>query len=284
MLSGLLAGTHLLTGQYCVATGEMHAAAAHFEFARLNAPSRPAAALAAVLEAEVHLSTPPLQHGEQQQAEQQQQGAQEGSGTPVVMGDVARALAALGPFYTVQGGTPAASTSAAGSSMSGGAGSGGSESLPGVLGHLEDVACKLASATCLAQQGELGTAFQLLSSVLKVALRRVDHHQLTCAILNHMALIYLRQQPQQGSRIDIHSAKEMARSSLSLSQQERDLWAENQAMRTMSRIAKLKGENDQAGSRSTAEPEQRITVAVMDALSDSGRHGYAVGWGLRAMA
>ncbi|GLI66110.1 hypothetical protein VaNZ11_009821 [Volvox africanus] len=284
MLSGLLAGTHLLTGQYCVATGEMHAAAAHFEFARLNAPSRPAAALAAVLEAEVHLSTPIQQHGEQQQ----QQEAQEGSGTPVVMGDVARALAALGPFYTVQSGsTPAASAGAAGGSMTGGAGggagSGGRGSLRGVLGHMEDVACKLASAACLAQQGELGTAFQLLSSVLKVALRRLDHHQLTCAILNHMALIYLRQQPQQGSRIDIHSATEMARSSLSLSQQERDLWAQNQAMRTMSCIAKLKGEDNQVGGKSTADQEQKITAAVMDALADSGRHGYAVGWGLRAM-
>ncbi|GFR44020.1 hypothetical protein Agub_g5176, partial [Astrephomene gubernaculifera] len=47
LLAAHLPGLHALTGQYCVATGELPAAAAHFEFARTSAPSRPAAALAA---------------------------------------------------------------------------------------------------------------------------------------------------------------------------------------------------------------------------------------------
>ncbi|EFJ41116.1 hypothetical protein VOLCADRAFT_98912 [Volvox carteri f. nagariensis] len=285
LLRGLLPGAHLVTGQYCVATGELPVAVAHFEFARRNAPSRPAAALAAVLEAEVHLSVRPNTHPQAQQ----HQAA--GAG-----GDVGSALAALGPFYAAaqEGTTNPTSVSAsgklAGSAMAaaaaavagGGGGVGGGPDVGG-LGNLEEAACMLASASCLEQQGELAAANQLLSRALKLAFKRLGHTQLTCAILNQLAPIIMSQQPGQP---DTHSASEAAKSAVTLSQQAGDLWAEAQGKQLLAAIARVRGEPDRAAAEaaSAARRLHRIAAAAAEALSDSGRHGYAAGWGLTAVS
>ncbi|GLC37225.1 hypothetical protein PLESTM_000556300 [Pleodorina starrii] len=274
LLQGLLPGVHLLTGQYCVATGETAAAVAHFQVARLNAPSRPAAALASVLEAQAHLSTPQQQQPQQQEEGQQPQQPQQQP--QQAMGDVARALAALGPFYVVS----EAALGAAGGVAGGGGGGGDVSRLSGCLGNLEDAACLLGSASCLVQQGQLGEANTLLSRALKIAFKRLGHTQLTCAILNQLAPIFLASEPP-----DTHSATEAAKSAVTLSGTAGDLWAAAQGKQLLSAIARLKGEDHRAEAEAAAagRRQQRITAAAAEALADSGRHGYAACWGLQAV-
>ncbi|GFR44021.1 hypothetical protein Agub_g5177, partial [Astrephomene gubernaculifera] len=181
---------------------------------------------------------------------------------------VARALAALGPFYTDAQGLP------------GGGLPPGGEPGPhsGALGYMEEAGCLLASAACLAQQGQLGNANQLLSRALKTSHRRLGHTQLVCAVLGELAPTFLAQR-------DAHPALEALTSAATFSRTAGDLWAEAAAKRKLATIFTQQADGKKAAeaAASAGRREQRIAAATAAALADSGRHGYAAGWGLRTV-
>ncbi|KXZ44177.1 hypothetical protein GPECTOR_71g538 [Gonium pectorale] len=261
LLRPLRPGVHLLAGQYCVAVGETAAAAAHFKVANAHASNRCAAAVSAMLEAEAHLAAAAAGPAVQGQAQGQDTPQQQQQ----LADAVALAVAALGSFY---------SDAIAGGGAS--APNGGGRAAP--LGYFEDAVCLMASASCLAQQGQLMQANQMLSRALKTAHRRVGHTQLVCCILQELAPTFLAQG-------DAHSALEAIHSANGFSRSTGDLWAEAKGKRHLAAVLTQQGENDKAASAaaSAARRESRIREAAAEALADSGRHGYAAGWGLQTV-
>ncbi|KAG2496647.1 hypothetical protein HYH03_005467 [Edaphochlamys debaryana] len=256
LLAHMGPGVHVLCGQYCLAAGEAAAAAAHFQVARLHSSNRPAQALAAVLEAGAHLS-PHVAGGEASPS-----GAPVGPQAPE---GVARALQALGPFYAVDSAT--------------GVPAPGPGALPGPLGYVEEAGCLLASACCLASQGRLPDANQLLSKALKLAHRKLGHTQLVCAVLSELGPIFLAEGNTQ-------AAGEAVNSAAAFSQAAGDLWAEARAKRGQADTLRAQTMSDMAAAAlaSAGRREARIAAATAAARSDAGRHGYAVGWRLAAGA
>ncbi|KAG2438757.1 hypothetical protein HXX76_005301 [Chlamydomonas incerta] len=273
LLGPQLPAAHLLTGQYCAATGEHAAAAAHFQAARQHAPNHAAAAVASVLEAAAHLSMDDAM----QAAAAAAAGPHHHPGQAAAAGPgpgLARAIEALGPFY-------AGAVAAPGSA-------------PPRLGGLEDSAAALASAACLAQQGDLPAANTLLSKALRTAHRRLGHMQLVCGVLNDLALSFLSPQ-----LLDSHSALEAARSATAFARAAGDLWAEARSKRAVAAVMQREGgaaaaagntveaDKSAAAAREAVEAaarrEARVAESVAAAKADSGRHGYAAGWRLSAM-